>query len=445
MRGALQNALRFDNSSFHEPDAFYWPGYMWLWNDVLSKEELIRMVHRMHEVGARTIWFLPMSKSFRPNTMPTYLEPEFLTEEYLRIYREVVEEIDNLNMVHWLNDEPGWPSGSAGGRIVEEDKTLIQKYIVREVSKPWKGEIISIPEQVLSAYLYKGKGLLKRMTPGEELRITEDNLRLELYLKKEVFTSGVPLYPDLLDPRSTQLFLRLSHDVYRKALGEYFGNAIVAFFNDEARVIIPPWTGDLEEDFKEKYGYNLLDYLPSIFNDDDDEDSMKVRIDYFDWWSSRLAEAYFGQIQKWCKDNEVFSIGHICGEHFTLGPRKYGYGHVLRMLRRFDIPGIDTVWRHLFPVKERTVEILREDGRVYRYPDDQPDENHHYPKYASSIAHQAGKPWALTESFAIVILSTKMPLSAPGGLTTIQKYSSSSLVPVKCLKFTTSNTSCPSQ
>jgi hypothetical protein len=44
-----------------------------------------------------------------------------------------------------------------------------------------------------------------------------------------------------------------------------------------------------------------------------------------------------------------------------------------------DVPGVDAIWRQVFPGKK----------------------NHHFPKYASSAAHQNGTPWSFTELFAV--------------------------------------------
>ena len=51
----------------------------------------------------------------------------------------------------------------------------------------------------------------------------------------------------------------------------------------------------------------------------------------------------------------------------------------MRQLRAMDVPGVDMIWRQVFP--------------------GQP--NHHFPKFASSAAHQNGTALAFTESFCV--------------------------------------------
>ena len=51
----------------------------------------------------------------------------------------------------------------------------------------------------------------------------------------------------------------------------------------------------------------------------------------------------------------------------------------MRQMRAMDVPGVDAIWRQIFPGKR----------------------NHHFPKFASSAAHQNGTALALTESFCV--------------------------------------------
>ena len=108
-------------------------------------------------------------------------------------------------------------------------------------------------------------------------------------------------------------------------------------------------------------------------------EDMRVRVDFFDLWSQRFVDAYLMPIRDWCREKGLLSGGHLGGEDETTGGVKHGYGHVLRALRAFDLPGIDIIWRQIFPGKP----------------------NHHFPLYAATAAHQIGSPWAFTESFGV--------------------------------------------
>lgn len=72
-------------------------------------------------------------------------------------------------------------------------------------------------------------------------------------------------------------------------------------------------------------------------------------------------------------------IGRLGGEDETMGAVKYGFGSALRQLRAVDAPGVDAIWRQIFP------------GQT----------NSNYPKFASSAAHQNGTAIVTTLSFPV--------------------------------------------
>ena len=47
----LPEMTRFDAETLETPDAFHWPGYFWLWNDVLQREKLFRQLRDMDSRG----------------------------------------------------------------------------------------------------------------------------------------------------------------------------------------------------------------------------------------------------------------------------------------------------------------------------------------------------------------------------------------------------------
>ena len=96
----------FDAHTLGARAAFFWPGYFWLRNDVLERETLFRQLRDMDSVGAKNVWILPVPTDFRPNSMKTNLQPEYLSEEYLAILDDLVAEMKRLGMRLWLYDDP---------------------------------------------------------------------------------------------------------------------------------------------------------------------------------------------------------------------------------------------------------------------------------------------------------------------------------------------------
>lgn len=363
---------RFEPSRFARPDSWHYPGYFWLWNDQLNAGRLARQLREMATQGARTVCHLPEPAEFRPTSMPTPMAPGYLTPEFMQIFASVADESARLGMRMWLYDEGGWPSGSAAGRVTEGRPDL------GLLGLRWASQTVPIdgraacPPDALAAFLQPPDGAPVRVRPGESVSAPTGGALT-------VFTvSRNGRYPSLLEPDATARFLALTHDAYANAAGKHLGGTIPFAFTDEPNVGAFPWARDLVERFLARYGYDIRDRLLSLSGGTAPEDC-RTRIDYLDWWSERFAASYFRPIQEWCHAHRMLSGGHLNGEDETEGSRRHGSGSVLRCLRALDVPGVDVIWRQLWPGAN----------------------NHHFPKLASSVANQGGKRWSFTESFCV--------------------------------------------
>ncbi len=121
--------------------------------------------------------------------------------------------------------------------------------------------------------------------------------------------------------------------------------------------------------------------LPLLLSDPPPQtpEAKRARIDFFDVWSRLFRDAYLLPIRKWCRRYGLVSGGHFGGDDETMGSAQYGYGHILRALRGLDVPGVDTIWRQLFPGQHI----------------------HYFPRYAGSVTRQEGWRCVLTEPFAV--------------------------------------------
>ncbi|MEI8207433.1 MAG: glycoside hydrolase, partial [Kiritimatiellales bacterium] len=95
----------------------------WSWNGRLQKEELIRQIHVMKEMG--------MGGFFMHSR--TGLETEYLGDEWFDLINACADEAEKLGLEAWLYDEDRWPSGLAGG-IVSQHPEFRQKAILLDLS-----------------------------------------------------------------------------------------------------------------------------------------------------------------------------------------------------------------------------------------------------------------------------------------------------------------------
>ena len=63
----------FDFQEFFNPNCFLGPAYAWIWNDKLTKEEIVSQLKEMAKIGVRAVCIMPEPKDFRPLSMKTRL------------------------------------------------------------------------------------------------------------------------------------------------------------------------------------------------------------------------------------------------------------------------------------------------------------------------------------------------------------------------------------
>ena len=245
-----------------------------------------------------------------------------------------VEACRELGLVVWLYDEEGYPSGAAGGLVLERNPAFEATELAFDAGRD-------------DPFLIR---------PAYEHTHASNNYH------------AARRYANLIDDRATQAFIATTHEAYRKRLGSYFGNTIRAVFTDEpslvainigqipeparsrVRVVDPvnpnvpplprvPWCYDLPQRYRERYGEDLLPGRRSLFTGNSPGDR-KTRRQFWALVADLIAQRYFGAIQTWCGRHGIASSGHSLWEEQLLHHVALE-GNGLKVLGRMDIPGLD--------------------------------------------------------------------------------------------------------
>ena len=348
LAGLLQGALGAETQQIG--DAVFSPAYFWMWNGRLDAKELCAQLEDMHAHGLRNVCIHPFPKGFR-DWFPTEMEPDYLTEGYLDVFAKVVRRAGELGMHAYLYDEGGWPSGGACGRVVASD-----------------------PEG--------------RFTPREIVRGKDGGLSVV----KRSFPKGRAAFPSLIEPGTTQRFLELTHEAYARRLGDALGSTARIAFTDEPDMPYGAtgprlaWTTDFAAEFSRRKGYGIMPHVSALLADKTRTNAAlaQVRIDVMDVKADLFVERYLAPLRDWCRAHGLMSGGHLNNEDDPERALDRSHGSLLRSLRAMDVPGVDVIWRQLFPAA---------DGK--------PAKVNPFPRYAASAMRQNGGRFALSESFGI--------------------------------------------
>ncbi len=392
----------------------------WALNDHVTRAGLSRQLHSFARCGYGGVMIQPWGGT----------PYGFMSRSWLDRLAWAVELAARQGLGVWLWDDWLFPSGFAGGELGKEDrhKSKKLKVLVDLTLEAGETGTLPVPPRFLSVGLVEINKYNNPVGPARALQPTgrqgsrgiryfaEKRSRLivvgwemvsgmrhtvrshSLYLKKApeswIYScDDMDAWScDLLNPETTSAYLGLIHENYWKRLKQHFGKTIHGFWYDEPHLpTIFPWTPGLTDIFQKRKGYDLTPFLVSIFLKRSNmgyehvgdpvslihDDKLKaVLADYHDVWTSLLAENFYGVIQNWCHEHGVLSIGHQ-GADETLNTLLSNGGLFFKNMERADMPGIDVIWGQVAP------------GRFEDFP-----------RIAGSRASLAGKPFAVSESFA---------------------------------------------
>ena len=377
----MENSNKFDLNSFAFPDVCYAPVYIWVWNETCTREIIDEQLGEMQRLGIRAFYILPEPKEFRPDSMPTKLSPAYLSEEYFELCAYAIKKGKSLGMLCWIYDEGGWPSGGACGRVMKD-----RPEFARQVLKCYEhtfsaGQTFKrSSSDVVAAFLNDGEII------EDGYDFTEDTVVTEYVSEKEKGN-----YPDLLNKNATEYFIEITHKKYSEALKNEFSEAVTAVFTDEPKAPFMPFSQELADKYEETYGESIISYLPVIAKRTAvTEENVYILHRWYDLCSRMFCENFLLPCKKWANQNGIAFTGHLDKDHSPHGCMNGGGNfNLMRALRCFDIPGIDVIWRQLYP---DDMSKIRNDMNAY---------NGFYPRYASSAAAQNGTKRAMSEIFGV--------------------------------------------
>lgn len=292
-----------NKNELKNPSKKYRPAPFWSWNEKLDTEETRLQVREMDEAGLGG-YFMHARGG---------LQTEYLGDEWYDNVLAACDEGKKRGMLSWGYDENGWPSGFGGGLVNGLGEKYQQKYLrCRQTETP-------------------------ENTPRTITNITFEGKNLHFYYDVN------PFYVDTLSKEVIAEFIRVTHEAYKKTMGEKFTD-MKGFFTDEPQVSRRgfPWSFDLEAEYKNRFDLDLIPLLPALFFDF--EGCKEVRYNYWSLVRDMFAEAFMEQIGNWCRENGSALTGHmVIEEGFPW--QIISNGACMPHYEYMDIPGVDNLGR----------------------------------------------------------------------------------------------------
>ena len=81
----------FSPNLFKAPTEEFYPVYGWFWNGPITDEENEAQILEMQRLGIRAFCIVCEPRDFRPATIPTLTDPNYLTDAYFERYKFAVK------------------------------------------------------------------------------------------------------------------------------------------------------------------------------------------------------------------------------------------------------------------------------------------------------------------------------------------------------------------
>ncbi|MBR2906522.1 MAG: hypothetical protein IKC26_00570 [Clostridia bacterium] len=368
-------AAELSDELFREPTAEYRGAPFWSWNCELDEKELLRQIDELKEMG-----FGGFHMHCRAG-----MSTEYLSEEFMKLVKSCVRKAKKEDMLAWLYDEDRWPSGFAGG-IVTKDARYRGRYLVfspdpyevpdttvcgEKQEKPHidfgRFDVVLNADGTLASY--------RRLSDGETA--VGDVFYAYVVILNDNPRYNNQAYADTLSPDAIKRFIEVTYDAYKEAVGKEFDKTVPAIFTDEPQFrkkgrltfatdkkqIELPWTDDIEDTYRAKYGDSLIEHIPELIWDLPNGAPSVTRYHYHEHVGQRFAEAFADQCGDWCKRNKLALTGHMMAEA-SLGSQTGRLGEAMPSYRGFQIPGIDMLHaRYELNTAKQCQSAVRQYGR----------------------------------------------------------------------------------
>ena len=330
---------------FENPGSEYRAKPFWAWNGKLEKEELLRQIDVLKEMGFGG--FFMHSR--------TGLETEYLGKDWFDCVNACADYGKAQDMQPWLYDEDRWPSGTAGG-LTTADAAACGRYLemIQYAPGQWSDAQRGLYTQaVFAVTLDHGKLCSYRpLEPGDAPQDAESTVAFRIRPANFSDNNNGYHYLNTLDKYAVKHFIDTTHEKYRENCGERMGSEIYGIFTDEphrggvftnfaeCEANTVPYTEDLFAQFEKRFGYSLKERLPEVFYQSVSEPVSRTTHDLFELYQELFLERFVIPVRDWCHKNGILFTGHMLHEN-CLTSQAAMQGSLMRAYEYMDYPGID--------------------------------------------------------------------------------------------------------
>ncbi len=329
--------------------------------------------------------------------------PDFCGPKWWQDMDVILDEAHQRGMKVWILDDDHFPTGHCNGAIAEADKALRPWYVDSveiECFGPSLKNRFDIAKAVLDKVTPKMFPGMPPQRPGQQKTFFENDEEILSVTAWEIDKNGrltspadisafvkdgqllwdVPNgsfkiyvsflthngdgrtdYMNILDHDSVRVLIDEVYEKHYEHYADEFGKTILGFFSDEPMVgniagmyqsarlggqrrLTNPWQKELPKMLEERLGADWKLYLPLLWGEGSDHDTIRVRNAYMDAVTRLIEKNFAGQLAAWCESHGVEYIGHVWEDKHLSYALGGGLGHYFRAMHGNHMGGVDLVF-----------------------------------------------------------------------------------------------------
>jgi len=344
------------------PDEFG-PVALWWWSGGrVTREGMTPQLEKMARGGLRNLMIVNLAPCGTIyGSAPD--DPPFLSEPWWDLFAFLVEEGKRLGIRIWFYDQLGFSGASLQAGLVTQTPDFQGLRLVRAMEDVRGPQEISLPAPPLGTPLAAFVARIADRSQladepcsiGTALRevkdvsdcICGDVLKVQVpegQHRVMIFATVFAGF-DYQSPKACAALINILHGQMEKRFGRDLGISIIGSFQDEFPAL-PRFSKRLPEEFRNRTGYDILDYLPSLFDNvvdrfgrSDGPTSVQVRCDAARVAAELCEEAFFIPLAAWHKKHDMLcGIDQTIRDGDPIRASNY-YVDYFRTHRHFSAPG----------------------------------------------------------------------------------------------------------
>lgn len=293
----------------------------WFWNGNQQEADITRQLDLAKAGGWRGLAVHARSGNRTP----------YLSDRWMELVRHTCIEAKKRDLEVWLYDEEGFPSGSVGGRLPAKGEKYQQICLCYETLP---ASAVRDDPSIVAAFLKKDP--VKKVDP---VSVPADT---ELLVFRRTVASWAANY---LSREAGEEFIRMTHEKYEKALGEFLGDPMTVLYTDDINYMVTyglnclPWSDELDQYVLDHFGYRISDKLSAVV--ENLPDSARTRRDLRFACATLLAQNFIRPMHEWAQKHNMSFTGHLCGDEGPFPISTLWYGDSSAFYMEEDVPGVD--------------------------------------------------------------------------------------------------------